>query len=336
MLRLNCDDGPSVSTSAVTNLLSAVFSHRLVIVSGKGGVGKTTCAGWMALFAGRSGRRTVAAELDSNAPLARLFGLEGSLTPVEVLPNLSVILLDGRRALEEYLRLVVPGKMLLGAILSSKLYDHFVAAAPGLRELMTLGKVYELLELTSPKERPEVIVVDGPATGQALSWLRMPFTARETFAGGLVGREADNIGRMLKNRRATCAVLVATPESLAVKETLDCADGLQALGIKLALVILNRFKTVQFTASDVKLLVRKASRLNSIRCPELIAELALNEVRRAVQSRRSLRLLRSRIKAPVLALETQLAVDGSDLVQRVAQAACSRNAKSGVFFHAFV
>src|ERR1700733_9302449 len=115
-------------------MLNEILARRVLIVLGKGGVGKSTLS----------------------AAIAKLATLS-----------------DGRAALEEYLRLVVPGRMLLKAVFASRLYQFFVKAAPGLRELMMLGKIYYEAGLDGAKPPARnIIVVDAPASGQAMSLLK--------------------------------------------------------------------------------------------------------------------------------------------------------------------
>src|SRR5258708_38119407 len=120
----------------------ALLADRVLIVLGKGGVGKSTLSAALAKVATLSGPRALIMERDARAPLASTFGVAPSFVPTQVAHNLSLMTLDGRAALEEYLRLVVPGRMVLKAVFASRLYQFFVQAAPGLRELMMLGKVY--------------------------------------------------------------------------------------------------------------------------------------------------------------------------------------------------
>src|SRR5438094_184563 len=114
---------------------ASLLERRLHFVVGKGGVGKTTVAAALALTLARRGRRTLAVDMEPGRRLAGLLGREAD-------PRLSVLHVDGRAALEEYLNLVIPVKRLLATVFASKIYQYFVAAAPGLKELMTVGKIW--------------------------------------------------------------------------------------------------------------------------------------------------------------------------------------------------
>jgi anion-transporting ArsA/GET3 family ATPase len=298
-------------------VVADLLAHSLIIVVGKGGVGKTTLTAALALRAADSGLRTVAAEADRQAPLAALFGHTPSTEPAEVARRLAILLLDGRRALEEYLRLTLPFGSVLDAVFSAQLYERFVSAAPGLRELMMLGKLYHELELSQREERWETVVLDAPSSGQALGLLGMPFSARQTFSGGVVGREAGNIGRLLQDPRRACVALVSTPDHLSVKETTDNARALKELGIKIGSVVLNRFRPARFNAADLRQLMQRASRTRQLRFSEQICNLALAEIKRTAQSSRALDSLARSVSAPLLLVQSYDRLNGLPLAKRV-------------------
>ncbi|MCW5893575.1 MAG: P-loop NTPase [bacterium] len=228
-----------------------LLDRRLHVVVGKGGVGKTTVTAALARLQARRGLRTLAVEMDAAGRLPRLLGLA---TPppagaiVRVAPNLHVTSIEGRAALEEYLGMIVPVKRLLQSIFSSRVYQYFVAAAPGLKELMTVGKIW--FEATREEDgRPvwDVLVVDAPATGHSLQVLRMPQAARDTFGAGLVQREAARIVSLLQDPTLTAVHLVTLPEEMPVTETLETEAQLRdQLGMPRGLVVANRVRGRHF------------------------------------------------------------------------------------------
>jgi anion-transporting ArsA/GET3 family ATPase len=130
---------------------------------------------------------------------------------------------DRRRvALEEYLGLIIPVKRLLSTIFSSRIYQYFVAAAPGLKELMTVGKVwYETTRKEGDRFVWDAVIVDAPATGHGLQYLRMPQAARDTFGTGLVQREATRVVDLLQDERTTAVHIVTLAEDMPVTEALE-------------------------------------------------------------------------------------------------------------------
>ena len=231
-----------------------LFDRRLHFVVGKGGVGKTTVAGSLALLLARQGRRTLVVEMDSTGRLPTLFGSKGPApTPHPVAPNLHVLSIDGRTALEEYLGLIIPVKRLLHTVFSSRIYQYFVAAAPGLKELMTVGKIwYEATRREGARPAWDAIVVDAPATGHSLQYLRMPQAARDTFGAGLVQREAAKIVGLLQDPATTVVHLVTLAEEMPVAETLEtCVQLRDPLRMPIGWVVVNRLHRRRFAPATV-------------------------------------------------------------------------------------
>ena len=241
---------------------AALLDRRLHVVVGKGGVGKTTVSGALAMLFARSGRRTLAIEMDSTGHLPALLGAAGPApTPHAVSRNLHVLSVEGRAALEEYLGLVIPVKRLLHTVFSSRIYQYFVAAAPGLKELMTVGKIwYEATRSDGGRPSWDAIVVDAPATGHSLQYLRMPQAARDTFGAGLVQREAAKIVGLLQDAATTAVHLVTLAEEMPVAETLETSEQLrEVLHMPLGWVVVNRLHRRSFPADVVAALDASAA-----------------------------------------------------------------------------
>ena len=227
---------------------SALFDRRLLFLVGKGGVGKTTIATALALAGAQRGKKTLLIEFDGNTRAARLLGLPPLDAPVDVLrqvsPALFVLSTSGQAALEEYLRLIIPARRLLRVVTESRPYQYFVAAAPGLKELLTMGKVwYEERKRDAETQQPrwDMLIVDMPATGHSLQYLRMPRAARDTFGVGLVQRESERILTLLRDPRKTAVNLVTIPEELPVSETREAYQQLaEDLGLPLGVLFINR------------------------------------------------------------------------------------------------
>jgi anion-transporting ArsA/GET3 family ATPase len=234
---------------------ASLLERRLHFVAGKGGVGKTTITAALALLLARRGKRTLAVEMEGPGRLASVLGAAAAAEGVaRIAPNLHVVAVDGRAALEEYLGLIIPVKRLLSTIFSSRVYQYFVAAAPGLKELMTVGKIwYEATRKDGGRPAWDAIVVDAPATGHSLQYLRMPQAARDTFGAGLVQREASKIVDLLRDARTTAIHLVTLAEEMPVAETLEMSAQLSGeLGLPLAHVVANRLHRRRFAEASLE------------------------------------------------------------------------------------
>ena len=221
-----------------------LLDKRLVFVTGKGGVGKTTVATAIGLLAARRGMRTIVAELSSQERVQLLFGRQdGQFKEIELAPALFTISIDPHHAMQEYLH-VKTGWVgdLLGA---SKLFGAFTMAAPGMRELLSLGKVWELAQ---PRRRVhgaaryDLVVVDAPASGHCVGLLRTP----KTFA------EIARVGPIAHQGRAIAGVVaVTTPEEMPVNETLWLSDELAGDDLPLDTVVVNSVYPSRFHPDEL-------------------------------------------------------------------------------------
>ncbi len=165
-----------------------MLDKRLVIVSGKGGVGKSAVTSGLGLLAQRNGLRVLAVEMEAGGGLAAHFGT-GPLDfePREVRPGLHAMQMVRSEALLEYLQLQLklPGMGRFGAV--ARAFDALATAAPAVREIVTIGKIlWEVKE-----ERWDMVVVDAPPTGQIASYLRAPASISELVTTGRIRSQAD-------------------------------------------------------------------------------------------------------------------------------------------------
>jgi len=299
-------------------MLPQLLERRLIVVLGKGGVGKSTLSAALAACAAQRGIRTLLMETDSRAPMAAAMGITRSFDPVPAPGGFSSMVLDGTRALDEYLSLVLPGRAVLKAVFSNRLYQFFVQAAPGLRELMMLGKVYyEVTHHERGHRRWDLVILDAPASGQALSLLKMPRAARATFGASIVGQEAENIGRLLHDRKQCAIVEVTTPETLAVSELLETGKALAALDLHPAAVFLNRASTIAYDATAIDEFVRAESRHAPKHLDQLVAIARLELARSAHTPRAHSRLTRA-TRTPVIEVPELNDRYGENLLSRLA------------------
>ena len=201
-----------------------MIDKRLIIVSGKGGVGKSAVSAALSLLARRQGLRVLAMEMGSPGGLSTHFGT-GPLQfePREVGPGLHAMRMVRSDALLEYLtvRARTPALSRFGPV--ARAFDALATAAPGIREVITIGKaVWEARE-----DRWDVVIADGPPTGQIASYLRAPLTVAELVPSGRVRLEADLMLETLQDHEGTQLILVTLPEELPTSETLETLQWLQ-------------------------------------------------------------------------------------------------------------
>jgi len=262
----------------------ALFERRLLIVAGKGGVGKTTMACALSLLAAQLGKRTLLVEVDGAGRAAYLLGVPpGEVGKARAArQSLSVMSLDGSAALAEYLEMVVPVKRVLQTVLSSRIYQYFVAAAPGLKELMTIGKIWyeaERLDQTTGERSWDTVVVDAPATGHSMQYLGMPHAAHEVFRTGMVGRESQRLIDLLTDPERTAVNLVTTAEEMPVNETVEMYQRVRdELHMPLGWLFVNRTHQTTFDRAELDRLQQQLGTLHDARERAVAAE-ALNRAR---------------------------------------------------------
>jgi arsenite/tail-anchored protein-transporting ATPase len=214
----------SIPTHPAEFRVMSVFDTKLVIVAGKGGVGKTTVSAVLARAAADSGRRVLLVELDGKPGLAALA------------PDLEVRSISAADALEEYLH-EHGFRMIAKRLATTGVIDVVGTAAPGIHDLVVLGKVKQL-------ERSgdwDLIVVDGPAAGHAVTFLTSAAGLRDAVRSGPVRAQADDVVAMLADPDRCQVVLVTEPETTPVNELLETAEMLRSrVDVRLGPVVVNQ------------------------------------------------------------------------------------------------
>ena len=284
--------------------MPSLLDKRLVVVTGKGGVGKTTVAAALGLLAARQGRRTVVCEVAQQERLAGLFGArEVGHGEVELAPGLFSVSVQPERAMHEWLRHQLKSGALAGLLGHSRLFGYLTAAAPGVTELVTVGKVWDLaqVERRTGGSPFDLVIMDAPATGHALALLRAPRTYANIARVGPIARQAGSIDAFLRDSSATGVLSVALPEEMPVNETVDLEQRLaDDLEMEVGQVVANGVLPARFTAADVR-------RLRSLdgqgtKAAQAAVASALVEHRRTAGQQEQLERLRAGVRAPVTTL----------------------------------
>jgi anion-transporting ArsA/GET3 family ATPase len=237
--------------------VESLLDKRLVLVTGKGGTGKTTFAAAIAVLAAARGRRTLLLEIDAQRPsLAPVFGFKPQFQARAVAgqPKLEVANLTWPEALESYLGSMIPVSRLVKLVLSNAIVSRFIDFTPGSQELI------ELSVIANAAERYDLVVVDMPATGHAFSMLDIVRSAVSLFRSGPVRGRAEQL-RDLMAAPSTHLALVALPEEMVVNETLETIERFRKGGLLSGppTVFLNRASAPSGNAAERELLARLAA-----------------------------------------------------------------------------
>ncbi|HEX4483291.1 MAG TPA: ArsA family ATPase [Solirubrobacteraceae bacterium] len=237
--------------------MAPALQRELLVVTGKGGVGKTTIASALGLLASERGSSTIVVEVGEQARLPELLGAPAGEAGVEheLRPNLSSLSIDLDRALMEWLQSLggrVSGRLLA----SSSTFQYFAAAAPGAKELVSMVKIWELTQARRWRgrgRRYDLVILDAPATGHALGMLGSPRTFGAIARVGPIAGQAERVRDLLEDPERSSYLAVAHATEMAVSETLELQDKLrEQLGRELDAVLVNGVLPQRFSAAELE------------------------------------------------------------------------------------
>jgi hypothetical protein len=281
----------------------SLLDRRLLVVTGKGGVGKSTVSAALALLASRRGKRVLVAEVNAQERVAPLLGAPPSGPTVrEALPGLFTVDVSPQHALEEYALMVVKVRAIYEAVFENRLVRFFLRVIPSLPETLMLGKILHEARATDARGRPrwDVVIVDAPATGHAVQLLGVPSALLDTVPAGPLRRDAQWMRDLLADPERTALSIVALPEEMPVVESIELdARVRDELRIPRGVLFLNAMPDARFDAAE-------AGRLLALegRPPPLgpAARAAVLQARRAEEAERHAARLRAAVDLPAIEL----------------------------------
>jgi anion-transporting ArsA/GET3 family ATPase len=285
--------------------LPELLDKRLVFVTGKGGVGKSTLSIALGLAAASRGKRTIVCEVGGQETASRVFRrAEIGFHEVAVADNLWAISIDPDQSLREYLLLQLKVRAMRDMLVRSRVFNYLTAATPGLKELVTIGKIWELAQPNRKLKKADeydLVIVDAPATGHGIGFLQTPRTFAAIARVGPIHSQAQQLDRLITDQEHTGVAIVALPEEMPVNESAALEHDLRTeVGVAVDRVYMNGLYPERFSSEEAERLAGMAVEENgSLRAA---ARAALSEHHRARSQRAQLARLRRRVEAPVKTL----------------------------------
>lgn len=247
-----------------------LLGRRLLFFTGKGGVGKSTVSAAAALLAAEQGKRVLLVSADGRGDIAAFFEQRPvGFKPTQVYPGVRAMAMDTEASLREYLRLnlrmPVPGR--IGPV--ARVFDFVATAAPGVKEILTVGKIcWEVREALDGRAAWDLVVVDAAATGHITAQLGAPGAIQELVSVGPVRTQVGWMGEILADPAVTALNVVVTPEEMPVHETIELVARVRAeLPVPLGAVVVNRVLPELFTHAEEEV-------FEALRVPKRTAALA--------------------------------------------------------------
>lgn len=215
-----------------------LLDRRLLFVTGKGGVGKTSVAAALGVLAAERGKRTLMCEVDSSGSLADFLEVpEVGFEPTEAAPGLFIMTMNTEESLREYLKLQLKVPLLARIGPLARSLDFVASAAPGVKEILTVGKLtWEVRE-----RNWDLVIVDASATGHVVSQLAAPEALNELVKVGRIQSQTRWMSEILGDPRQTGVVIVSAPEEMPVAETVELAGRIGSeTNVALAAVVVNK------------------------------------------------------------------------------------------------
>ena len=287
-----------------------------MLVTGKGGVGKTTVAAALAVVAARAGRRAVVCEIEGPSSVAPLLdGGKGSHAPRPIGEGIHLAVLTAEDGLRAYLsdKIRLPG--IVDLVFKQPAVSRFFRAAPAFAEMGLLYAISKLVEERGADGNPrwDHVIVDLPASGHAVGMLEAPFVGKRIFLAGPVRALCESMERMLLDHALTACAVVTLPEELPMNEALELAAKLRGRGLSVEAVLANAVEAEALSPEEQMVV----ERLRAVEARPIL-DGAATAARRAARGSRILGRLGERLPRKPVSIPFRLE-RGRELVKAIAR-----------------
>lgn len=307
-------------SGAISSVLPPnLFDRRLIVVTGKGGVGKSTLAAAIGFAAARRGKRACVVELYGQSRIAAMFGLEGrSYAPRGIGHGVDLVSLTVAECLDDFGHRKLKMDALVRLMLTNRVVTAFLDSVPGLHDLLQLGKIENMAMDPAPGEVPyDVVILDAPSTGHGLTLLQAARAMTETSRVGPFHDLAAMIERTFGDPVKSAIVLVTLAEDLPVNETFEFIEALGEDQTLLGAIIANRVCGTAVPEGPAWDAMK--DRLNAATDPDLrqLVLLARKEIDRQDAERDALARLAGKVSVPLVRLPRVDVTDRAVAIHRL-------------------
>lgn len=313
---------PPASGVIVAHEVFSTEKRELIVVTGKGGVGRTTISAALGIATASAGSSTVVCEVSQQGVIPALLGATAKPVDgvVNVGPGLSASSIDPDATLRDWIRGQFGGTI-AKTLGSSKSFSQLIAAAPGAAELLTITKAWELgpgRGFGKSSVDHDTVILDAPASGHGIAMLRSPRTFADIAAGGPIRKQAEKVWDLLRDSTRCAIVAVTLPSELPVTETIELDGWLhEVLGRQLDLVVVNRCEPHAFTSRE---LGRIAASVTSGELKRAAIDVAEAAADRQTEQESLIGQLQDQIDAPTIRLpELSAGLTGPEVVSKLAE-----------------
>ena len=287
--------------------VNRLFTHRLIFIMGKGGVGKTTVSILLSMAASRFGKKVLLVELGDSDAIGMVHH-QGVLpeTPLQLSERVWGARVNPKAELEAYVHAHVNPGFIANRITQSRLFDYLFAATPGLKEVMSLGRIWRWEKSKDENLKPiyDLIIVDSPATGHGLSLLRLPLQLIHMIRVGPLVSQIQELQGILKDHEKTCLALVTLPEELPVNEAMEFYTAAKdTLNVPVEVAFVNSVWPATYTDTEISEIndIQNSRQNDDVKdALRILADTAGHHIRRRTLQQKYIDQVKSHMRCPVI------------------------------------